>query len=326
MRIKTITTLLIASVLTVACEKYTRENEIPGLDNSYIFFEPSVNVSVDTKAVIADGETLPTSEFGVLGNYNDGTQIFSKYDNNVARVYKREGSELYSYDHLAQWKDGSSYHSFYAFYPYFLPSYTTLTTQNATIPYINYTQPTKLNEMVDILTATKTAKKDNTVNLEFKHHLWWLSIKINSSINSVKIKSVKLTLKNFHSSGTLKLDGTTTCNTQLSNGVFILHKEEDVPIEIASGESYDDFMPMLFLPIVESGKLQYKLEIVFANSDHIYTYPEQPTSGEESFASANIKFESGKKYTITVDKKFTGLNLNITREDWTSKEVNHEFN
>ena len=313
--------LILTAAFTVSCEKYSQDPN-PDIDNpSYIFFNPSVKSTVESR-VIEENKFPDGTHIGVIGKCSNN-QIFTSYPNNIADVYKSSAAGVFVYDKLAQWQGADAQHIFYSFYPYSINPDVSINSQDG-IPYISYKQPITVNGMVDILTATETTKKCNTVDFEFEHRLWWLNVKIDSKIEKVKVKSVKLTLKNFYSSGTLKLDGTTVCNDEITNGtVYTLHDGSE--IEISSGKSYN-LKPMLFLPISVKEKLQFKLEIVFANSDYVYTYPEQGLNGEEKFAKANIVFDPGKKYTLSVEKKYAELYVNLTKGDWSLLEVNHEFN
>lgn len=322
-------TLIIAAFTAVSCDKSSIDGESQWEGHSYIFFDAEVVEPVESKAEVkvVEGTQLPQDEntaFGVSGVCGTN-QLFPQYTApaNIAEVYRKDG--IFTYNSLSEWKDAATDHTFYAFYPYSLNTLVNLTPQNSTVPQINYTQPTTVDGMIDILTATKTSKKCNSVDFEFQHRLWRLDVKVKSEIDTVKIKSVMLKLKNYYSSGVLKLDSSTDYGSEVTEGTtFVLHDESSEHMAIPSGDSCV-FEPLLFLP-VGKGKLQYKLEIVFANGDYVYAYPEQNSSGQEKFASTDIVFEAGKKYTITVDKKYTGLSLNLIKEDWTTHEVNHEFN
>lgn len=312
--------LTLIAAFSVSCEKYGQDSNLDSDNPSYIFFDPKIKATVVSRVI--ETETFPKdAHIGVIGKYSNN-QIFTSYPNNIADVYESSSAGVFVYDKLAQWQ-GADAHDFYSFYPYSLNSSVSINSQDG-MPYISYEQPTTVNGMVDILTATKTTKKCNTVDFVFEHRLWWLNVKIDSKIEKVKVKSVKLTLKNFYSSGTLKFDGTTDCNNEITNGIsYTLHDGPE--IEISSGKSYN-LKPMLFLPISVKEKLQFKLEIVFSNSDYVYTYPEQGLNGEEKFAKANIVFNPGEKYTLSVEKKYAELYVNLEKIDWSTLDVNHEFN
>lgn len=322
MRIKPIISLLIASVLTVACEKHTQENKIPGALNSYIFFEPSVNVTVDTKALIVDGETLPSNntEFGVIGVY-EGKQIFSSsYDKNIAKVYKKSGSSVYSYDYLAQWK-GDNDHKFYAFYPYALTGVIDNTGENSgENAYIQYEQPKSPEGMIDILTAATSTKKTGTVPVKFQHRLWALDVKVvNNSGKALIISSIIVTVKDFYNKANISLSGS-IADTEINNeSDLVVLKKDDSYTNVQSNSTYQ-FNPLLFLPKED---IEYKIEIRYLNSwGNIVTF-------KTEFTKSDKEFLAGYRYPLIITKESPSTTFDVkmgNKEGWESVNVNHEFN
>ena len=183
--------IALATISMVACTKLiTGLSPLdPDSPRSYIFFEPSVRESIDSKAELVEGATLPAESgtaFGVLGYYG-GTSLFAaaySSANGIAKVYRPEDSSPFQYDNLIFWHDQTTDHNFYAFYPYSNNSNNTLLTidNNGGNPYVAYTQPTSNDAaMVDLMTAYTSTSQCNEVELTFNHRLWAMDIVITNN-------------------------------------------------------------------------------------------------------------------------------------------------
>ena len=292
---KRLTYVLLISVaaFAVACSKHVDapdHSDSPSLSNSYIFFEPEVVSSVETRTTMVSGDRLPDGNgvsFGVMG-YTGNNSIF--YDqtyrpDGIAEVY-RDGSAQdspFKYTPLAKWASGSAEHNFYAFYPYNLNN---LLGVNNKLPYIDYTQPTDPAQMVDILTAaTGPITKEPIVDLEFTHRLWALDITVknarvepDSLYNQtnkkydeytpiIKVKSVKIEFRNIPSKASINLDGSLIfpnpveyCKDFSKTYSYATPKELDPTTENKYTVNGTD--SFLFLPCAS---FDYRLTIEFEN-------------------------------------------------------------
>lgn len=355
-------TIAAMSVLLAACtmtpiEPVAPAPQDPDVLRSYIFFETEVVNSVVKKSdPLFYEEDLPdaaNTAFGALGYYN-GASLFTGYDNGIARVYRQDEGEPFTYDNLATWQSLTNYHFFYGFYPYSLKD---LVVVNSGAPYINYTLP-EVGSMQDILIAYEAATKQAAVTFSFGHALWALDVevKITQTENpynpngsaalapSLTIKKVVLGLKNLPAAGKLYLDGDSEVN--VINGdpeLYTLFEVSPatpaikIPYTDAEGTSINSvtFDPLLFFPtavqVDDTHKLQYYLELTLANSwGKVYTF-RSPASGYKNFGGTTVDvttFDAGKRYKLTVNKgndpDFT-LGFNI--QDWdVAPRVDHTFN
>lgn len=355
-------------VLVAACSKQTHDPvhpDTPSSSSSYIFFEPEIVETVETRA---DGtSSFEGPSFGAIG-YVDGASIFTAYDNGIAEVV-RDDNGLYVYSHLAQWKDATTDHNFYAFYPYDIMENVSSGTDK--VPYISYTQPTTLAAMKDVMTAsTGPIPKQPLVNIQFSHRLWALDVKVkNSQKNQVTVSpdgsevtkdpnltivEAKLYIYGIPASGNISLGSdAVTSSTDIQPSAAICYNllptsQSALPKTLASTKE-ETFQQLLFIPC---NGLYYRLEITFKNSwgaAYLYTYPDYPTpeidddgkpiidaSAPYEYNATDGKwylpldksFDAGKRYSLTVEKIDATANYNIKWAiyDWYSVDVGHTFN
>ncbi len=190
-------------LLGIGCTKNNHPSDKPTQLDSYIFFNEA---AVKTKGNLLEGTALPKAKhtsYGVMGlRGTSNSQVFevyksgdagttgnNKYDN-VAVLYRPEEGETFTYDKLVLWSNET--HRFCAFYPYSADCITAVVaddvaTNSVVDPYVSYTQPTKLANMTDVLTAYTEASYDagksqidNLVGLNFNHRLFALDVVLNN--------------------------------------------------------------------------------------------------------------------------------------------------
>lgn len=353
-------------VLVAACSKQTHDPvhpDTPSSSSSYIFFEPEIVETVETRA--GGTSSFEGPSFGAIG-YVDGDPIFTEYDNGIAEVV-RDDNGLYVYSDLAQWKDATTDHNFYAFYPYDILE----NVSSGTVPYISYTQPTTLAAMKDVMTAsTGPIQKQPLVNIQFSHRLWALDVKVhNNQTNKVEhydpatgknesldpiltITCVTFEISSVPGTNYIYLDGgfgTPGAQTGLSE--TIVQRQAINP-----GDDYtvNGSQSFLFLPC---SSFNYRLTIEFENawgSEYTYHYPATYTADADGNpvldANGNIQWDwktttgpngdgflSGSRYTLDVSKidstgEFT-FNWVKTQwgewdeenEKWVNVDVEHTF-
>lgn len=332
---KRISYIFLTMLLLTGCGKhYGIEDTNPEiLEGSYIFFDAGVNVTKGT--LINDTTPLKSegSSFGVFGfrpENQGGGHIFNGYDNNVAEVYW--DGNCFAYEKLTLWHSGE--HKFYAYYPYEATQSVIkgLGEDSGNGLYITYTQPTTLNTIVDVMTATTTtsAGTDGVVRLAFGHRLSALDLVVKNnqteSEREIKIKTAYLKLENISSGGTLYFDGTTISNSasfttlehayDMASPITITYDKADEENRKHNLNSSNSF---LFLPC-EYLMATVTLTIVNAWGQEaqvgITGQKLQPTGG----------FEAGKRYEMVISKNDKDITFTCNVEAWENKNVDMEFN
>ena len=327
MKMKRILNILFAftAAIAVSCSKHNAVGLGPG--SSYIFFEPDMLDITETKAdLITELPKTDGTAFGVLGFYSDNGPIFTGYTNNIARVYRNSG--VYKYDNLSPWVGNQ--HTFYAFYPYNdLQGKVSVGTDK--IPYISYTQPTAMADMKDILGTRIVSNPVNSVQLRFQHLLWAFNIIVkNSQIKEVKddgeiieapylkVTEVTFKLQGFPSSVNIKLDEGFAVTTNSSKDISYTIYSNTAGDQIDKGQS-KPYGPLLFIPVTG---LKYQVTVKYtteAGATGEYTYP---SSGYKTVSS---KFQYGKAYELTIEKKDDMFFVGIEPGEWTQSEFEHTF-
>lgn len=354
--------LMLVATLTAACTKHTPEAIQPVMPSgSYIFFEPEVLTSIEARTTMVEGTSLPSASgtaFGVFG-YCGSSPIFTHEnygEKHIANVQRESEGGRFSYKHLAQWKDASSPHHFYAFYPYSICENVTTT---ATSQSISYQQPTNQTSMVDILTAKASVSKDGLknepVSLGFTHRLWALDVSVmnsqekdyvtypNGDIDTktpnLYIIDAKIYIHGFRKAGNISIgDNSINGKTETAD------KTEAVPYDLftasvttpsimVESKKSHTFAPLLFLPV--SNTFAYRLEIKFRNAwgasyDYYYPAPTIDSEGNKIYGYKTLdkSFEAGKRYSLQVEKNDASgsFNINWDVNDWENKGVDHTFN
>ena len=324
--------LALATFIASSCSKQGLEGPVPiGPESpkSYIFFEASVLDVAKTKAVeLIEGTTLPkTEDFGVIGYYEDNTQIFN---NLIAKVEWNASNGVYEYQNPAPWM--GSTHTFHALYPYNL--ITKVEVSNYT-PHIKYTQPTSESSMKDILGAYKQVTNSSAfapVQLQFEHLLWAFYLNITNSqttettatgsISSpaLTIRKVTLSLSGFPTSASLKLDsGYTVVPGETGTLNYTLYSNETG--EAVAASQSKTYGPLLFIPVTG---LNYQVTVEYTTASGIRDRMVYPAEGYKAISTA---FTHGKSYTLNIsktnDKFFVGNMFN--EGNWESANVEHTF-
>ena len=346
-------TLAIVLTIVAACTEHPIDQvpQVPESSRSYIFFEPEVMEVGATKATLVEGETLPAAEgtaFGVMGYYN-GTSVLGGYEDGVAKVYRNSEGGSFQYDHLGWWlnKDAAATtkHNFFAFYPYSIYGDVSL---NEGSPYISYTLPETEAEMMDIMTAYTETARVLPVPLEFKHRLWALDVEVVNAQTGdgysqpgaaltppdLTVVSVKVTLENIPSAGTMGIDDALRCTvssrttkeyTLPQTGIKISPVDDPATTDVK--ENAASFGPLLFLPTDLSNdghSVSYKLDFTLKNhwgDEYTQSFP------LSAFKLANeaTSFEPGKRYKLTVVKNDTEASVGLTVTEWATQNVTHTF-
>ena len=209
-------------------------------------------------------------------------------------------------------------------------------------PYISYTQPTTLDGMKDVLTASETGLTytDSTlVALAFDHRLFALDVVVkNTGMDTINVSSAKITFNEVANNADLYFDGrvliSNSTSLQFDLGTHIIPGEvvENVTGEGGSGEDSSEYslngdVSFLFLPC---SSLSVTVELSFTdmwgdNFSFKQTIPLTPT-GENEEAGA---FEAGKQYALvlTRSKSENGVTFIYDVLDWDEgDDIEHNFN
>lgn len=346
-------TLAIALSIVTACTEHPIDQgpQVPESSRSYIFFEPEVIEVGATKATLVEGETLPAAEgtaFGVMGYYN-GTSVLGGYEDGVAKVYRNSEGGSFQYDHLGWWLNrdvnATTKHNFFAFYPYSIYGDVSL---NEGSPYISYTLPETEAEMMDIMTAYTETARVLPVPLEFKHRLWALDVEVvnaqtgngysqpGAGLTSpdLTVVSVKVTLENIPSAGTMDIDDDLSCTvssrttkeyTLPQTGIKISPVDDPATTDVK--ENAASFGPLLFLPTDlsnDGNSVSYKLDFTLKNHWGVEYTQSFPLSAFK-LANGATSFEPGKRYKLTVVKNDTEASVGLTVTEWDTQNVTHTF-
>ena len=346
-------TLAIALSIVTACTEHpiVQVPQVPESSRSYIFFEPEVMEVGETKATLVEGETLPAAEgtaFGVMGYYN-GTSVLGGYEDGVAKVYRNSEGGSFQYDHLGWWLNrdvnATIKHNFFAFYPYSIYGDVSL---NEGSPYISYTLPETEAEMMDIMTAYTETARVLPVPLEFKHRLWALDVEVvNAQTGNgysqpgaaltppdLTVVSVKVTLENIPSAGTMGIDDALSCTvssrttkeyTLPQTGIKISPVDDPATTDVK--ENAASFGPLLFLPTDlsnDGNSVSYKLDFTLKNHWGVEYAQSFPLSAFK-LANEATSFEPGKRYKLTVVKNDTEASVGLTVTEWATQNVTHTF-
>lgn len=345
MKIKITYIVLSLLVLLTGCAKHSNPDpEV--LTGRYIFFDAGLP---QTKGTLESSETFLKTEgtaFGVFGYRLSNVPVFDLYSisadgvfespyNNVAKVYRPSGTGPVTYDGLAQWTTGS--HNFYAYYPYESnPSMITVNT-DATDPYITYNQPTTLDDMVDVMTAStgeitiaNTTSSSGVIDLAFDHRLFALNVVIKNqqvdSEESIKLTSASVAFTNIASAAIMYFDGNTNGSetTTLSHTYTIEANEQviDYNDELNLNGENSDNTPFLFIPCTS---LAVSLTLGLVNS-----WGETVTLQPTLTATPSGGFLAGHTYALIIKKvdKEVGFVYDLV-DDWQVKEgddMNMGFN
>lgn len=341
-QMKRITHILLAftAIIAVSCSKHNTERPEqlrPEQLNSYIFFEADIMDVTHTKVNLLTGTSLPAdigTSFGVVGFYGDGMRIFNRNGNGIAEVYRDGANGEFQYSPIVPWM--GLRHTFHAFYPYSdLNSNVKVGTGN--IPYIDYTQPSTPDAMIDILGTCQTVENDASftpVMLHFQHLLWAFNLTIKNiqtidysndgnQINAptLTIRKVVVSFNEFPTRASLNLDDTFTV-TSTSTGVvnYVMHSNESGD-PILSNES-QTYGPLLFIPVTG---LKYQITIEYTTANGIKDKLTYPAEGQ--YKSLTSSFERGKLYNLTINKtndKFF-IAEELKPQNWASINVEHTF-
>jgi hypothetical protein len=210
--------------------------------------------------------------------------------------------------------------------------------------------------MMDIMTAYTETARVLPVPLEFKHRLWALDVEVVNRQTGdgysqpgaaltppdLTVVSVKVTLENIPSAGTMGIDDDLSCNvssrttkeyTLPQTGIKISPVDDPATTDVK--ENAASFGPLLFLPTPvsytdENGAnktVSYKLDFTFRNHWGVEYTQSFPLSAFK-LANEATSFKPGKRYKLTVVKTDTEASVDLGDDiGWTDeKDVTHTFN
>ncbi len=328
--------ILMALLIICGCDKSSLSTNDTEYTNQYIFFDAGVE---STKGTLVTGEVLPSAantSFGVFAyRGSQNTPVFDMYNNNIAHLYRPSEGAYFKYDKLAMWTAGET-HSFYAFYPY---NATSTVGHNNGTAYITYSQPSALNNMVDVMTASvrNTTSDEHTspVLFTFNHRLFAIGLTVVNaqaeSKSDLVITAANIEFVGVNTSAQFNIDANDTYTASGSGNIShtytptTIHRStNNTPVSY----NFNNSNEFLLIPCTSlQVKINLTLESVWKNEagETIYTetieYPINktitPTGG----------FVAGKRYQLTVTKSDKGVVFDCVESTrWTSVDVPTEFN
>lgn len=319
------------------------DSEGENMGNSYIFFGTDV---AETRGNLVEGIDLPGltgTDFGVFGFRPDGTDIFDRYIggsnstfDSVARQYRTGYNTAFSYDILALWHSGE--HVFYAYYPYNSSKniITAAGTDAQGRPYIAYTQPSTLQTMADVMTASADATSaDGEVKLGFRHRLFALDVVLTNcqteSEQDLVVKSADIIFANIAATAYLYYENVLTgtafpdiqVNSYSSPGHILKTGSEDMILSASSSHNFNNGNSFLLIPCA-SLKAKVTITLVDAWGEERTFEVDCSTSGSALTPSGG--FVAGSRYVLAINKSDKGFDFAWKKEDWASKNVDLEFN
>ncbi len=336
--------ILMALLIICGCDKSSLSTNDTEYTNQYIFFDAGVE---STKGTLVTGTALPSAantSFGVFayrGSGSQNTPVFDMYNNNIAHLYRPAERANFKYDKLAMWTAGE-YHSFYAYYPYNATSIITAVDYNDGVAYITYSQPIKLDDMVDVMTASVIAARSDDyptedgkqIVFEFNHRLFAIGLTVvnaqTESKSDLVITAANIEFVGVNTSAQFNIaenDKYTALGFVNINHTYI-DTETDTPITLNKPDNNNTLVSYNFnngneFLLIPCESLNIKVTLSVKNEwDEEVTYVI-----DDNFAPTNGKFfEAGKQYTITIKKSDNGITYERLINGWNNTDVEIEFN
>ena len=305
MRIKLCGLIACAAMLAAGVVSCQQHDDIPqGVKYPILFDSP------DTRAV-AD-----------LADLKEGFKVYAYVQGNAGStsfakdvVYNADNS-VWAFESPEYWIPYTTY-SFKAFYPATLTAGTLKVDNSSNALNFTISNFDVVNHQVDVMVASATAKVEsgpvptsgdvngNRVNLEFKHLLACIDIKIKSAINGVTIS--KITIQDAETNGTYS-SATGVWN---SDAYGDIETSSNVKLEVGKDYVAVTHGGILVIPASAEGK---KLIIETQNGGTTKSYSvEFPDDNE---------WVKGKKYTYTVEIKQDNIVFNEPDVDeWDSENA-----
>lgn len=302
--------------------------------DQYIFIDADIAA---TKGSLISGK-LPSAantSFGVLGyRGSQNKPVFDMYSNNIAKLYRPQANALFKYDQLALWTAGES-HSFYAYYPYGPNTIITGVGNDNGTPYITYSQPENLGDMVDVMTAkvpdTNAAEHTTTpVTFNFEHRLFAISLNVVNAQESkqpVIISEATIEFENVNTTARFNIDEHNTYTSSAPTKISHDYTFDPVTLSIPDNETsvshnLNDGNEFLFIPC-SSLKVNISLKLKNAWGQELPTYTINESITPEG------GFVAGKRYQMIVtkiDKEDNGIQFSCkVTTGWTSVDIPTSF-
>ena len=323
-------------VFASACQTHNPDASVQELPSGrYIFIDAEVaGTKADNRLNQLPGQG--NTSFCVFGFRPDNTTpIFDMYSqgvnsafDNVAVMYRNGLNRPFMYDGLALWHGGE--HKFYGFYYAHRNKddykYDLISDMSASPdPYITYNQPSTIEGMIDIMTASKSANpSDGPVVLSFDHRLFALDVIVrNDQVVStpLKITSAKIEFFNIASEADFYFNG----NVVHRGNISPTHTYDVTDQNINRGRTFNlnDDTSFLLIPCT-SLKIRITIDIIdeWGLSKEIVI----DRSTDEQALRPDGGFVAGNIYELTIAKKNGEIEFEYEVQDWYTKDVNMDFN
>lgn len=320
--------LLLAAVLLVSCHRDEKTDEPVG---PFVFFETRVG----------ETGTLPQREgeaFGVFGyhSYEDTlTNVFADYSDRIAKVAWDTEDQVFSYENLVKWSEGT--YSFYAYYPYAYKNQDRLTiAENEGRNILHFVQPCELDDMVDLMTASveSVTRTQESVRLQFRPQLFSVDVvianqdDIDSGTPGITILDAEIDFVGVPQSLDYDFEGNrcTVSTETVQLNVDLFTASEDFYLGTGKEYNFTKELGHSFLFIPTAG-IKYSIAIEYMREDgesDIYTYPE-----DSDWAALGNVAKAGEHYAIVINAS-SSTSYQFTASlvaDWEEKvDIDNDFN
>ena len=320
--------LLLVAALFVGCNRDKKKEEPTG---PYIFFETRVG----------ETGTLPQIEgeaFGVFGYYSVGeslNNVFTGYDDRIAKVCWDAEDGTFAYDKLVKWAEGT--YSFYAYYPYAYRNQERLAViDDVRSKTLMFSQPSELEDMVDFMTASaeSVVRSPEPVRLQFEKKLFKVDVVIangeegESSSKDFTILDAVIYFTGVPQSLECDIDGTDVKNSTETMDIESDLYPSSAEYLLESGKKYN-FTKEIgnSFRLIPDKNIKYSLSIEYMDEygePNIYTYPE-----DTEWASFGSAVKAGGEYAIVINRsKGTLFPFTATLvKDWEDEvDIDNDFN
>lgn len=321
--------LLLAAVLFVGCHRDEKTDE--PVAGPFVFFETRVGEAGTLPQ--RDGEAFGV--FGYLSSEDTLTNVFSDYEDRIAKVAWNAEDQAFSYEKLVEWSEGT--YSFYAYYPYAYRNQDRLAViENERSNTLHFVQPCELDEMTDFMTASVGAvsRTLEPVRLQFVPHLFCVDVVIineddmDSATPGITVLDAEIDFVgvpqsldfDFESNGCDMSKETVRINADLFTASSGFH--------LGSGMEYNftkELGSSFFL--IPAKGIKYSIAIEYVGEDgeaDIYTYPE-----DSDWAELGDVVKAGGHYAIVINASSNTAHIFSASlvSDWEEKvDINNDFN
>ena len=325
------------------CDKVEVMEQPIQLQQGYICF----NTEVSTRGELV--EYLSGKSFGITAYNYTGEWSFVKVQANP-NVFQSHGQEvtwdggMHTYTPLVPW-DASKKYAFFGYYPYGNSNVVLSDKDIEGTPYIDFTLPHTLNEMVDVMTASlidTDNSSSNAVGLTFKHRLTAMDVQAQNFHEqgyTIRINSMSMRFDNLlYNKVRLPLDDALDITRSATNNWTKIQSYQLVsdsnPITIEPAGTITGSTPtvsvtnnssLIFIP----QEVDARGNFLRGNVSITYDEIEGNMINSKTFTTdfdLGKSLLAGRKYYFLINFSTTSVSIAIVDSgEWTDKNIEIEF-